>query len=73
MLLNLEITPAHHVGQMRQMNGKLVLYQPYFHRLSNGNFQLRIVTELSNEDWINAEARKGNIYIPLDQLTSEKS
>ncbi len=73
MQLNLEIIPALDIGQMRQKEGKLVPYQPYFHRLSNGNFQLRVVTEHSNVNWIATEAKKGNIYIPLEQLSSEKS
>lgn len=73
MKLIIDIQPVHGVGQMRLREGKLAIYQPYFHRLSNGNFQLRVVTEHSNVDWIETEARKGNIYIPLEQLATEKS
>src|SRR5690606_13319001 len=73
MNLNIDIKPAHTIGQMRLRDGKLAKYQPYFHRLSNGNFQLRVVTENSNVDWIATEAKKGNIYIPQEHLTAEKS
>lgn len=73
MKLIIDIEPAHTIEQMRLRDGKLAKYQPYFHRLSNGNFQLRTVTEHSNVDWIATEAKKGNIYIPLEQLSSEKS
>jgi len=73
MKLIIDIEPISHIGQMRLREGKLIQYQPYFHKLANGNFQLRVVTEHSNADWIDTEAKKGNIYIPLEQLTSEKS
>lgn len=73
MKLIIDIEPAHTIEQMRLRDGKLAKYQPYFHKLSNGNFQLRVVTENSNVDWIGAEAKKGNIYIPVDQLSAEKS
>lgn len=73
MKLIIDIEPIAHIGQMRLREGKLIKYQPYFHKLANGNFQLRIVTEKTNVDWIDSEAKKGNIYIPLEQLTSEKS
>lgn len=73
MKLLLEITPAPDIGKMRHRDGKLIMYQPYFHKLSNGNFQLRVVTESSNLERISIEAEKGNIYIPLDQLVADKS
>lgn len=73
MKLIIDIKPARSIEQMRLREGRLRIYQPYFHRLSNGNFQLRVVTENSNMDWIAAEARKGNIYITSDELSTEHS
>jgi hypothetical protein len=73
MKLIIDIEPAQTIEQMRLREGKLRIYQPYFHKLDNGNFQLRIVTEASNVDWIDTEARKGNIYIPRENISSEKS
>lgn len=73
MKLIIDIKPARSIEQMRLREGKLRIYQPYFHRLANGNFQLRAVTEHSNVDWIATEAKKGNIYIPSDELSTEHS
>ncbi len=73
MKLIIDIDPARSIEQMRLREGKLIRYQPYFHKLANGNFQLRTVTENSNVDWIKEEAAKGNIYIPREQISSEKS
>lgn len=73
MKIIIDIKPAEDIGKMRHRDGKLMQYQPYFHKLSNGNFQLRVVTENSNEAWITTEAQKGNIYIPVEQLVADKS
>jgi hypothetical protein len=73
MKIILEIQQVREIGQMRLREGKLRLYQPYLHKLANGNFQLRTVTENSNVSWIDFEARKGNIYIPVEDLSTEKS
>lgn len=73
MKIIIDIELARDIGKMRQREGKLLQYQPYFHRLSNGNFQLRVVTEITNENWISIEAQKGNIYIPVEHLVADKS
>ena len=69
--------PVRKVSTLKEMRltlqGKLAHFQPYFHRLSDGNFQLRVVTEMSNPEWIEAQAKIGNIYVPEEKLTAERS
>lgn len=73
MKLIIDIQPVRAIDQMRLREGKLRIYQPYLHKLPNGNFQLRVVTPESNLTWIDTEAKKGNIYIPREDLSTEKS
>lgn len=74
MKLELKVKKVSSLKEMRlTTGGALALYQPYFHRLSDGNFQLRVVTDVTNPAWITAQAQQGNIYVPEDKLTAERS
>lgn len=45
----------------------------YFHRLENGHFVFHIVSDKTNGDWLLDEFKKGNLYVPTEEIRPEMS
>lgn len=71
MKISIPIKEASTLSELRTREGRPTLYQPYFHKLSNGSFNLRLITPHTNLEWIREQARLGNIFIPDEIITAE--
>lgn len=45
----------------------------YFHRISNGHFVFHIISEQTDGAWLIDQRKKGNLYVPKEEITAEKS